>query len=93
MRTNIQPVAAALGLPHIGWHTLRHSFSAWAKAISMPAEDRKTLLRHQSVHMGEFYGHVEMERKRELQNNVVGYAKKHIEERGQNAVPTPRKTA
>jgi integrase len=74
---NIQPVALALGLPHIGWHTLRHSFSAWAKEAGLPIENVKTLLRHQTLKMtSEVYGTVGLENKRKSQEKVVAYVKK-----------------
>ena len=74
---NIQPVARALGLPHIGWHTLRHSYAAWAKGARLHLEEIKTLLRHQTLRMtSEEYGRVELEEKRQLQSRVVTYVKK-----------------
>jgi integrase len=63
-------------LPNIGWHTFRHSLSAWAKAAGLHIEDIKTLLRHQTVQMAsEVYGRVEIERKKQLQNMVMEYVK------------------
>jgi integrase len=87
MRHHVQPVADALGLPHIGWHTFRHSLSAWTKAMGLAPEDRKTLLRHQSLPMGDLYGHVELERKRKLQNKVVAFVKKRVSNENSDLVP------
>ena len=75
MKCSIQPVAHRLGLPHIGWHTLRHSFSAYAKEVLSP-HDVRTLLRHQSLQMTDQYGRVELERKRKLQAKVMRDVKK-----------------
>jgi integrase len=76
MKSHIQPVARALGLPHIGWHTFRHSLSAWAKEAGLSPEEIKTLLRHQTLEMGNDYGRIEMHKKREIQNMVMTQIKK-----------------
>jgi len=44
----IQPVAAAAGLGHIGWHTFRHSFCSWGKS-ALNLNEAKELARHQNV--------------------------------------------
>jgi integrase len=65
---NIQRVARDLGLPHIGWHTFRHSFARWAKDARMTLEDIKTLLRHATTKMpAEIYGGPELASTKSLQ--------------------------
>jgi integrase len=75
MKSSIQPVARALGLPHIGWHTFRHSLSAWAKEAGLPPEHVKTLLRHQTLKMADVYGRIEVEKKREIQIELITHVK------------------
>src|SRR5207253_3726707 len=41
--THIKPVALAAGLPAIGWHSFRHTVSAWSKEAGLELEDVKTL--------------------------------------------------
>lgn len=77
LMNHIQPVARALGLPHIGWHTLRHSFCASAKAAGLQIEDVKTLTRHHTTKMpSEVYGRPEIETTRVHQNRVIAHMKK-----------------
>jgi len=65
MKKYIQPVVRKLGLPHISWHSFRHSLSSWGKAC-LTAEDRKVLLRHGTTASGEGYGEVSLEKKDEI---------------------------
>jgi len=76
MTLHIQPVARALGLPHLGWHCFRHSLSSWGKEAGLNPEQNKTLLRHQTLAMAsEVYGRLELEAKREIQNKVMAQVK------------------
>jgi integrase len=77
LMNHIQPVARALGLPHIGWHTFRHSFSRWAKNAGVELDGSKTLLRHQTAKMAlETYGGAELASTRKLQARVIRHVKK-----------------
>jgi integrase len=79
MKSCIQPLARKLGLPHISWHSFRHSLSAWGKAC-LSAEDRKTLLRHGSLASGEIYGDAELERKRDIQQRLAEHVRSEAPE-------------
>lgn len=77
LMNNIQPVARALGLPHIGWHTFRHSFARWAKDAGMKLDDVKTLLRQETLKMAaELYGGPELTSTGKLRDRVIGYVKR-----------------
>jgi integrase len=74
MARHIQPVARKLGLPHISWHSFRHSLSALGKAC-LTAEERKVMMRHGSLASGEDYGEVSLESKREIAQRLWTHAK------------------
>jgi integrase len=73
---NIQHAARLLGLPHLGWHTFRHSSAAWAKELGMSPEEIKTLLRHQTLKMGDDYGRVGFKKKQQILKKLSGKMKK-----------------
>jgi hypothetical protein len=45
-------------LPSIGWHSFRHTVSAWGKEAGLELEDVKTLSRHENIanHLGDLWG-------------------------------------
>ena len=68
--THIKPVAlAGCGLPAIGWHSFRHTVSAWSKEAGLELEDVKTLLRHEDIATtSNVYGDLGMKAKRRIRN-------------------------
>jgi len=80
LKTHIKPVAVAAGLPSIGWHSFRHTVSAWAKEAGLELEDVKTLLRHENIATtSNVYGDLGMEAKRRIQQRLVEFVKKQAE--------------
>ena len=76
LKTHIKPVALALGLPNIGWHSFRHTVSAWGKEAGLELEEVKTLLRHENLATtSEVYGDLGMEAKRRIQQQLVNFVK------------------
>jgi integrase len=76
LKTHIKPVALAAGLPNIGWHSFRHTVSAWGKEAGLELEDVKTLLRHEDVATtSNIYGDVGMDAKRRMQHRLVEFVK------------------
>jgi integrase len=73
---NIQRVARRLGLPRIAWHGFRHSFGAWIKEAHMTPEEIKTMLRHQTLKMGDEYGTLGFQTKQQLQRKLSRYIRK-----------------
>jgi integrase len=78
LMNNIQRAARRLGLPHIGWHTFRHSFARWTKDTpGMKLDDVKTLLRQETTEMAaQVYGGPELESTRKRRERVIRYVKK-----------------
>ena len=76
LKTHIKPVALALGLPNIGWHSFRHTVSAWGKEAGLELEEVKTLLRHENLATtSEVYCDLGMEAKRRIQQQLVNFVK------------------
>jgi integrase len=76
LKTHIKPVALALGLPNIGWHSFRHTVSAWGKEAGLELEEVKTLLRHENLATtSEVYGDLGTEAKRRIQQQLVNFVK------------------
>jgi integrase len=70
-KTHIKPVALAAGLPGIGWHSFRHTVSAWGKEAGLELEDVKTLLRHEDIATtSNVYGDLGMKAKRRIQQRM-----------------------
>jgi hypothetical protein len=67
-----QTLALAAGLPSIGWHSFRHTVSAWGKEAGLKLEDVKTLLRHEDIATtSNVYGDLGMDAKRRIQRLVA----------------------
>jgi len=57
----------------IGWHTFRHSLSAWGKE-ALKLEETKELLRHSNVQTtSDVYGGLSLEAKRAAQGRLVKF--------------------
>lgn len=80
LKTRIKPVALAAGLPSIGWHSFRHTVSAWGKEAGLELEDVKTLLRHEDIATtSNVYGDLGMDAKRRIQQRLVEFVKQQAE--------------
>jgi integrase len=80
LKTHIKPVALAAGLPSIGWHSFRHTVSAWGKEAGLELEDVKTLLRHEDIATtSNVYGDLGMDAKRRIQQRLVEFVKQQAE--------------
>ena len=76
LKAHIKPIALAAGLPNIGWHSFRHTVSAWGKEAGLELEEVKTLLRHENLATtSEVYGDLGMEAKRRIQQQLVNFVK------------------
>lgn len=74
LKKHIKPVALAAGLPNIGWHSFRHTVSAWGKEAGLKLEDVKTLLRHEDIATtSNVYGDLGMDAKRRIQQRLVAF--------------------
>lgn len=69
------------GFGKIGWHTFRHSLSAWGKE-ALKLEETKELLRHSNVQTtSDIYGGLSLEAKRAAQGRLVKFV--HRASRGE----------
>ena len=76
LKTQVKPIAVEAGLPNIGWHSFRHTVSAWAKEAGLELEDVKTLLRHEDIATtSNIYGDLGMEAKRRIQQKLVAFVR------------------
>jgi len=83
LKDYIQPMAAKAGLPKIGWHSFRHTVSAWGKKAGFTLEEVKTLLRHENIATtSQIYGVPQIEAKRGLQRRLVEFVKQQAELEG-----------
>jgi integrase len=79
LKTHIKPVALKAGLPSIGWHSFRHTVSAWGKEAGLQLEDVKTLLRHENIATtSDIYGNLGIEAKRRIQQRLVNFVKEQL---------------
>jgi len=80
-KTHIKPVALATGIPSIGWHSFRHSVSAWGKQAGLELEDARTLLRHEDIATtSNVYGDLGMEAKRRIQQRMIEFVRRQASE-------------
>jgi len=57
LKDHIQPAVLKAGFPKIGWHSFRHTVSAWGKEAGFSLEQVKTLLRHENIATtSQYYG-------------------------------------
>jgi len=61
---HIQPVVEELGMPHIGWHTFRHSYRSWIGSGDAKLSEQKDMMRHSSLPMTMAYGGTQVENMR-----------------------------
>lgn len=72
----IRPVAVEAGIGRIGWHTFRHSLSAWGKE-ALKLEETKELLRHSNIQTtSDIYGGLPLNAKRKAQARLVKFVQK-----------------
>jgi integrase len=81
LKTYIKPVAMAAGLPSIGWHSFRHSVSAWGKEAGLELEEVKTLMRHENIATtSDVYGDLGLDAKRRIQRQLVEFVRQQAED-------------
>jgi len=57
MRRQVEPVCKALGIPHFGWHSLRHTFRTMAANRGIQPELVRAILGHESLETTMIYMH------------------------------------
>ena len=60
MARHVKPVCERLGLPRIGWHDLRHTYTTWGRRAGVDPEAMRDQLGHSSVQITlDVYSHIE----------------------------------
>jgi integrase len=77
MRQRIRPIAMRAGLGAIGWHSFRHSYSSWGKAVlGDNMVQLKDLMRHEDIATtANIYGVTPMEVKRAANAKIIEFVK------------------
>jgi integrase len=76
LKAHIVPTAVTIGIGRIGWHTFRHSYTAWGKASGLGGPELKELLRHETVKMTMTYGPTDVEAKRGSNRQILDYVRR-----------------
>ena len=57
---HVKPVCERLGLPRIGWHDLRHTYTTWGRRAGVAPEAMRDQLGHSSVQITlDVYSHID----------------------------------
>jgi integrase len=68
----LRPAGDKLGIPHLGFHTFRHSYRAWLDASGTPVGVQQRLMRHSQISTTmNIYGDAMMESKRQANTKAV----------------------
>ena len=71
-QTLLRPAAERAGLPRIGWHTFRHTFSSWLRANGENIKVQQELLRHADIRTTiNIYTQANLEQKRQAHSRIV----------------------
>ena len=72
MRSLIRPAAMKIGIAHIGWHTLRRTYSSLLQATKVDIKIMQELLRHSSSRVTlDTYTQAVTIHKRRAQSRVI----------------------
>jgi integrase len=64
MRRRLRKVATALGMPWLGWHDLRRTFSTLGDEAGMTAGERQAMMGHADARMTAHYTRTPIEQAR-----------------------------
>lgn len=71
LHKHIKPTAALLGLPKMGWHSLRHSYKSWQGSTTATPSQLKDLMRHADIKTTmDIYGGTPVEEMRPFVANI-----------------------
>ncbi len=71
LKDHIQPAAEKLKLPHVGWHSFRHSYRAWIGGGEATLSQQKDMMRHADIGTTAGYGGTPVEDMRPLVKAVA----------------------
>jgi len=72
LRRELWPVCDALGIPHFGWHSLRHSFTTYGGNNGVPMPVLQSVLGHVSAETTMIYAHPLEEAQRQAVEKLAG---------------------
>jgi integrase len=76
LRRHLQPLAAKVGVPRLGWHTFRHTFRSWLDAVGTAVGVQQKMMRHADVTTTmNVYGKGMMDTKLEAHTKLLEYAR------------------
>lgn len=76
LRRYLQPLAAKVGVPRLGWHTFRHTFRSWLDAVGTAVGIQQKMMRHADVTTTmNVYGKGMMDSKLEAHTKLLEYAR------------------
>jgi integrase len=68
----LRPAGDKLGIPHLGFHSFRHTYRSWLDASGAPMGVQQKLMRHAQVSTTmNVYGDAQMQAKRQANTNAV----------------------
>jgi integrase len=89
MARHIKPACKRLGLPSIGWHDLRHTFTTWGRRAGVPVEAMRDQLGHTSAVLTlDVYSHAG-EDQDGMAEAIEQYARKGRKTEPQDPKPEP----
>lgn len=80
LQQHIEPVVVQLGLPHITWHSFRHSVSTWLQEAGVPLVQIKAALRHADIQTTQRYGKPKPRKLRKIQKQLTVYLRNNADE-------------
>jgi integrase len=67
----LKPAGKDLGMPWIGWHTMRHTHATLLRQQGAGAADQMAMLGHSALRMTMSYGEGDMDRRREIVRKIA----------------------
>lgn len=58
LRDDFEAARAAIGLPHVRWHDLRHTCASWLVQAGVPLTTIRDLLGHSTIAVTQRYAHL-----------------------------------
>ena len=75
LRRRLKPLAAKVGVPRLGWHTLGHTFRSWLDAVGTAIGVQQKMMRHADVATTmNVYGKAMMDSKLDAHTKLLEYA-------------------
>lgn len=61
-----KPIGAKLGMPWLGWHVFRHTYTSWVRQEAASPADQMAMLGHSDIRMTMHYGQQDLDRRRAI---------------------------